>query len=188
MPKRSKKMSDDASELHTSFPDEVPQSADELVTPEVPASSATSLAAELLAGEVRDTAMSVGRVVKEQIGRFTSDIGGEFSKTADHQKMRGVEAMQAFARAVNTAADELESDSPLVARYARDAAHRVEGLSENISGRNVGELLDSARGLARSQPALFFAGVVFAGFALSRFMKSSAPHDLAHRPDRPGSP
>ena len=131
-----------------------------------------------LASDVKDTVQSVKRAVQEQVGRFTSDIGHELGKTAEGQKMRGVEAMQAFARAVSTAAGDLETNSPLVARYARDAARRVEGLSGNISGRSVSELMDSATGLARSQPALFFAGVVFAGFALSRFMKSSAPRDL----------
>jgi hypothetical protein len=76
---------------------------------------------------------------------------------------------------VDSAAAELAQQSPTVARYVRDAAKQVDGLSNNIRGRSVSELMHAATDLARSQPALFFAGALAAGFALSRFLKSSAP-------------
>jgi hypothetical protein len=61
-----------------------------------------------------------------------------------------------------------------VARYVRDAAKQVDSLSSNIRGRSVTELMQAATDLAHSQPAVFFAGAMAAGFALSRFLKSSA--------------
>jgi hypothetical protein len=82
--------------------------------------------------------------------------------------------MQGFARAISCAAGELEDQSPTVARYVRDAASQVDSLSSNIRGRSVTELMQAATDLARSQPAVFFAGAMAAGFALSRFLKSSA--------------
>jgi hypothetical protein len=127
-----------------------------------------------LTKDVKEAAKTTTRAVKQQASDFASDIGHELSKTAEDQKTRGVEAIQGFTRVINTAADQLESQSPLVARYVRDAAEKVEGLSENISSRNVQELLKATSDLARAQPLLFLGGAVAAGFALSRFLKSSA--------------
>jgi len=114
--------------------------------------------------------------VKEQATEIASAVGDELRATAEDQKLRGVEAMQGFVRAINSAAGELESQSPMVARYVRDAAQTMDGLSKNIRGRSATELMQAASDLARSQPAVFFAGAVAAGFALSRFLKSSASH------------
>ena len=127
-----------------------------------------------LTKDVKEAAKTTTRAVQQQATDFASDIGHELSKTAEDQKTRGVEAIQGFTRVINTAADQLESQSPLVARYVRDAAEKVEGLSENISSRNVQELLKATSDLARAQPLLFLGGAVAAGFALSRFLKSSA--------------
>jgi hypothetical protein len=132
-----------------------------------------------LSSGVKETARSVGRAVREQVGEFTSEISGELGKTAEDQKARGVKAMQALAHAVDTAAEELEAQSPVVAGFVRDAARHVESLSANISGRNPNEIIEGATRLARSRPAVFFAGAVAAGFALSRFLRSSGAHEPA---------
>jgi hypothetical protein len=82
--------------------------------------------------------------------------------------------MQGFARAITTAAGELEGQSPMVARYVRDVGKQVEVLSQNLRGRSITDLMGAASDLARAQPVVFIAGAVAAGFALSRFLKSSA--------------
>jgi len=135
--------------------------------------------AESLGTDMKEAAKTATRAVKEQAGEFAADVGHELSKTAEAQKMRGVEAIQCFARAIGGAAAELEQQSPQVAQSVRDAAHKVEGLSKNISNRSVDELLKAAADLARSQPMLFIGGAVAAGFAFSRFLKSSANGDRA---------
>jgi hypothetical protein len=127
-----------------------------------------------LTKDVKEAAKTATRAVKEQASDFAADIGHELSKTAEDQKARGVEAIQGFVHAINTAATELENQSPLVARYVRDAAEKVEGLSGNISSRDVKQLFKATSDLARAQPLLFLGGAVAAGFALSRFLKSSA--------------
>jgi hypothetical protein len=131
--------------------------------------AATSLGADL-----KEAANAATKAAKAQASGFAADVGHELSKSAEGQKQRGVEGMQALARAINSAAAELEGQSPQVAKYVRDAAQRVEGFSGNIHGRNVNELLDAAASVARKQPAVFLAGAAVAGFALTRFLKSSA--------------
>jgi hypothetical protein len=137
------------------------------------ASEATS-AAQSLSSDLQQAMKATTRAVKAQASEFGADVGHELNQVAEAQKMRGVEAMQGFARAADSAARELERQSPMVARYVRDAAKQVEGFSNNIRGRSATELMQAATDLARSQPALFFAGALAAGFALSRFLKSSA--------------
>jgi len=130
--------------------------------------------ADSLTKDIKEAAKTASRAVKDQASDFATSVGHELSKTAEDQKARGVEAMQSFARAITCAAAELEGQSPRVAQSVRDAAKKVEGLSENISSRNVDDLMKAATELARSQPMLFIGGAVAAGFALSRFLKSSA--------------
>jgi DNA-directed RNA polymerase beta' subunit len=125
-----------------------------------------------IGGDFQEAARSATTAVKQQAAQLASDVGHELSKAAQVQKTRGVEAIQGFSRAINAAAAELESQSPAIAQYVRDAAEKVKGLSNNIEGRDVNELMRAASKIARSQPLLFIGGALAAGFALSRFLKS----------------
>lgn len=139
----------------------------------VQAESAADLASSL-ASNMKESASTASRAMKEQASEFASDVGHELSRTAEEQKARGVAVIRGFARAMTSAATELENQSPQVAAYVRDAAHKVIGLSEKIGQRDVTELAKAARELARSQPLLFIGGAVAAGFVLARFLMSSA--------------
>jgi ElaB/YqjD/DUF883 family membrane-anchored ribosome-binding protein len=144
------------------------------------ASQAEELAAKTkdataaLSADLREAATSMGRAAKEQASEFAAGIGSELGKTAEGQKARGVETLQCFVRAIGSAAGELESQSPKVAQSVRQAASKVGNLSDTISNRSVDELLKAATDLARSQPLAFMGGAALAGFALSRFLKSSS--------------
>ncbi|HTM33290.1 MAG TPA: hypothetical protein VL263_18385, partial [Vicinamibacterales bacterium] len=72
--------------------------------------------------DVTEAAKLATRAVKEHATQFAAQVGHELSTTAEDQKVRGVDALLGFARAINTAAAELESQSPLAARYARDVS------------------------------------------------------------------
>ena len=126
-----------------------------------------------LGAALGQTAQTAADALRQQAAQFADDVGHELSRTGEAQKARGVEAIRGLARAIDSAADELERQSPLVARTVHEAARGVEGLSDNLSNRNVNELIDAGVRLARAQPALFVAGSVAAGFALARFLKSS---------------
>jgi hypothetical protein len=132
-------------------------------------------AAASLASDLQETAKAASKAASAQASQFASDVGHELNEVAEEQKVRGAEAIQGFARAINSAAQELEGQSPGVARFIRDTAAQVDTLSNNLRGRSATELMGAATDLARSQPAVFFAGAMAAGFALSRFLKSSAP-------------
>jgi hypothetical protein len=141
--------------------------------------------ASALASNPNESASTASRAIKEQASEFASDVGHELSRTAEEQKARGVEAIQCFARAMTNAATELENQSPQVAEYVRNAAHKVIGFSEKISQRDVKELARAAGELARSQPLLFIGGAVATGFAVSRFLMSTAKAPPESHPPQP---
>jgi hypothetical protein len=133
--------------------------------------------ADSLTQGIKEAAQTTTRAVKAQASEFTADVGHELNRVLEQQKARGADAMRGVARAINAAAAEMQGQAPFMAQYVRDAAGKVEGLSESIEGRNVNNLVRAASELARSQPMLFLGGAVAAGFVLSRFLKSSAKED-----------
>jgi hypothetical protein len=135
-----------------------------------------------LVDEAKETARATGIALASQASELAGNIGGELTETAEEQKSRGADAMRGFAKAVHGAANELDSQSPAMARHIRSAAESVEGLSDTIRSRSVSDLIATASDTARTRPAAFFIGAVAAGFALSRFFKSTS-RPSGERPD-----
>ena len=127
-----------------------------------------------LGSSLNDAAQTAADALRQQASRLADDVGHELNRTGEAQKSRGVAAIRGLARAIDSAADELQQQSPLAARTVHEAARGVEGLSDNLANRDVNDLVDAAVRLARAQPVLFVGGSVAAGFALARFLKSSA--------------
>jgi len=92
---------------------------------------------------------------------------------AEEQKAAGAERVGDVARAVHGAAGELEDHLPGVAGYIHDTAARLEDAASSLRERNLDELLAGFGKFARSQPGAVFGGALLAGFAFSRFLKSS---------------
>jgi hypothetical protein len=97
-------------------------------------------------------------------------------KIADEVKDKGAEQMTGVSRAVHEAADRLGQELPQAAGYIHSAADRLESATAALRDRNIEDLISSFGSFARRQPAAAFAGSVLAGFALTRFLKSSASH------------
>ena len=140
---------------------------------------ATATEAKAQAGEaasrVRDEAAGAYADVKAEAAGVVEEARQRAAGLAEQQKHAGAEWADGLARAVHRAADELQGTSPQIARYVREGAASVHRLSRDVRGRGVGELLGDVEGIARRQPLAFFGVATLAGFALSRFLKSSAP-------------
>lgn len=101
-------------------------------------------------------------------------------EVVDQQKAVGAEQIHGVAGAVHGAARELESQMPRAAGYVHDAAARLEGAASALRERSIEDLVTGFGAVARSQPLAVFGGAVLAGFAISRFLKSSG-HDADQR-------
>jgi len=137
------------------------------------ASDAAREATAQIADVAKEALAATVSAVTGQAAALTANITDELTQTAEGQKERGAEAMHRLAKAIRTAAGELDDGSPEIARQIRAAAGSVDALSSNLHGKSIGDLFNAASDFARNQPAAFFAGAVIAGFAFSRFLKSS---------------
>jgi hypothetical protein len=172
-------------EARSSGSDALREEANEAVANATDAAFAASDAVRDASAEIADVAKEALRAatnaLSAQAAELAASVKDELEATAEVQKERGAEAIHRVAAAVRTAAQELEGSSPQVARQIRAAAQSVDSLSDSIHGKTVGELFSAATDFARSQPAAFFAGAVIAGFAFSRFLRSSS--EPAHKPE-----
>jgi hypothetical protein len=59
------------------------------------------------------------------------------------------------------------------AGYIEQAAHRVESATDYLSDRSLAEILEDAGEIVRRNPGAAMGGLFLAGFAMTRFLKSS---------------
>ncbi len=126
-------------------------------------------------GEMEEQISSVAENAQEQASELVQPLKDKAERIAEQQKEAGAEKVGSVARAVHGAAGELEKELPQAARYIHDAADRLDRASSALRERSVDDLFHSLSDFARKQPATFFGSAVFAGFVLSRFLKSTAP-------------
>jgi hypothetical protein len=124
--------------------------------------------------ELHARADDVLGTIQDKGAEVTEAVRSKAEDLAEQGKDAGIEKAEGFAGAVRRVADDLESTSPEIARHVRTAADSIEGVAGSLRERSVGSLVEDITGFARRQPAAFFGAAVLAGFAVSRFAKSSA--------------
>jgi hypothetical protein len=126
------------------------------------------------AGVVREEAAGVLSEAKAEVSDVADKARERAESFAEEQKAAGAVHAEGIARAVHRAADELQDASPQLAGYVREAGEAVSSLARNMRDRSLGNLAGDVQELARRQPVAFFGAAIFAGFAISRFVKSSS--------------
>ena len=97
----------------------------------------------------------------------------------EDQKQRTAERVSGMAEAVRCAAQSLDrSENRAIARYADQAADRIEDLSRLIRERQWSEIVADTEDLARRQPTLFVLGAAAIGFLAGRLL--AVPTDRRH--------
>lgn len=155
------------------FKDDKKRSVD---TPRVRESSA---AADHTTGQTMGDVSSIGDKARSDISQAAETARAEARRIAHQQKEAGAERLGEVAGAFHGAARSLETGMPQMASYVHDAAARLEDAANTLRRRNVDDLIGEINRFARNQPALFFGGAMLAGFALARFLKTSAPDGSA---------
>ena len=132
--------------------------------------------------QVSSTRDHVSQQVRDQASHLAENASGAASEAtarlrnaAEDQKNAGADFVGSFAGAIRSAADAFESQSPFASDYIRRAADGIEGVSDTLRQRDLGELLYGVQDFARRQPTAFLGISALAGFAAIRFLKSSAP-------------
>lgn len=130
--------------------------------------------AKQAASTVRDEAVGATADIKDEVSNIASAAREKAMSLVDQQKQAGAEQAAGLARAIHRSAEELQESSPALAQHVREAAAVVSELADTLRDQSLGELIGQAEGIARRQPVAFFGVAALAGFALSRFVKSSS--------------
>jgi hypothetical protein len=124
-----------------------------------------------LTERVKDKAADLKRQAKDAV----HDMGVRARSAADEQKNVAAERVGGVARALRVASDDLhDQGQSLVAGYSRQVAEGLESMAQSLSRRSLGDLVEGVEDFARERPVAVLGGAMVAGFALARFMKSSA--------------
>ncbi len=133
------------------------------------------------ADRVAQDASDLGDKAKSNIAKAAESARTEARRFAHQRKDVGAEKLGGVADAVHGAARSLEAEMPQTASYIHEAAVRIEDAARAMRHRSVDELMSGISSFARTQPAVFFGGAMLAGFALTRFLKSSQQQDSGWR-------
>jgi hypothetical protein len=111
---------------------------------------------------------------EESSGTGVASFAQEARTIAEQQKAAGADRVARLGHAIHGAADEIGRELPQAAHYIHSAAQSLESVSSALRERSIGELASELKNLTKQQPATAFVGWVAAGFAISRFLKSSS--------------
>lgn len=125
------------------------------------------------ADRIADDIASLGEKAKSNIAEATETAKAHARRIAHRQKDVGADTLGEVAGAVHGAARALESGMPQVANYVHGAAAQLDDVAKTLRHQSVDDVIEGIGSFARAQPALFFGGALLAGFALTRFLKSS---------------
>jgi len=139
--------------------------------------------ADELKRQATGVTQDVTRQVKEQASHLAenakeaaSGAGDKLRNAVEDQKNAGADFVSGIASSVRRAAGEFDGQIPQAGDYIRRAAEQIDGASEALRQRDLGQLLQGVQDFARRQPTFFLGATVLAGFAAVRFLKSSKPH------------
>ena len=132
-------------------------------------------------------AQSATETIRQQAAETANDIaaqaGEKLQDEATNRKNQAAEYVDRVAEAMRRAAGEFEPDLPIAASYIRTAAKQVTNASASLRNGDFRDLVDGAQSFARSQPTAFLGFAALGGFALARFLKSSARETQKPRRD-----
>lgn len=130
------------------------------------------------------TAGSKAEQAKQTVKDYTSKYGAQATDRirtlADTGKERAVGGLEQLSQLIQDAAGQV--DDKLGAQYgdyARSAAGAVSGLTDQIKGKDVEELLDEARAFVRKSPGVAIGVAAALGFAVARIVQSGLDGDKA---------
>ena len=126
------------------------------------------------AGEIRAQLAAAAEGAKSQAAGLADTAKYQARSVVDEQKNFAAERVGGVARVARRAAEQLEGELPLAASYVREAGDGIDEIAGAIRERNVEELLAALEDFAEQRPATAFVVSMLAGFALARFVRSSA--------------
>ncbi|MFJ4384930.1 hypothetical protein ACIP02_11345 [Pseudomonas sp. NPDC089408] len=124
------------------------------------------------------TAQDPVHAISQEAGALLGEVKHQGSEQFEHYRDSAADQLDSLKQGARSAASALEGNDSLgLSHYLSQAAECVGEFAEQVRHESAESLLQRGGQLARSTPALFLAGSVAVGFALSRFLRASATHE-----------
>lgn len=115
--------------------------------------------------------------ISGEAGALLNEAKAQGSEQFEHYRDTAAEQLDSLKQGAQSAASALEGNDTLgLSQYLGQAAEYLGSFAEQIRHESAEDLLHRGSRLARDNPALFLAGSVAIGFAMSRFLRASAGH------------
>jgi len=121
--------------------------------------------------------------ITDEAGALLNEAKAQGTEQFEHYRDTAAEQLDSLKQGARSAASTLEGNDTLgLSQYLGQAAEYIGSFAEQMRHESAEDLLHRGSRLARDNPALFLAGSVAVGFALSRFLRASASHAPAAAP------
>ncbi|QHG65645.1 hypothetical protein [Pseudomonas putida] len=113
--------------------------------------------------------------ITDEAGALLGDARQKGTEQFEHYRDTAADQLDSLKEGARSAASALEGNDSLgLSHYLSQAAQCVGEFAEQVRHESAESLLQRGAQLARENPALFLAGSVAVGFAVSRFIRASA--------------
>lgn len=140
-----------------------------------------------MAAEAKSKVEEMAGEVKHQVGDAIDDAKRQAADVANERKEGVSNRLHVVASALRDSGQQFEKhQESTFAEYVNTAADQVDQFAGYLETRDVGQIWQGAREMARRQPELFIVGSLAAGFFLGRFLKSTESRSPQDTDDRYG--
>lgn len=136
---------------------------------------------------VSDTAAKASEAASDIADKAKASARGAAEARYEEGRDIATGQIDSVGSAVDDLASTLEDQNSPFASYAGELSGQLASLSDKISTSSLDEMADSARRIARDNPAAFLLGSVAIGLAASRFFKATG-QEVASSASSVGNP
>ncbi len=113
--------------------------------------------------------------IKSEAGRLKDEAGDKARSAAEGGKSKAAKTLISVSGVARDAAEKLKSGkAEPVAAYVTDAADAIDRFANRMNEKSVDDMVDDARDVVRRSPVIAIGIAAAAGFALSRFLRSTS--------------
>ncbi len=113
--------------------------------------------------------------LSEEAGSAVGELKEQGTQHYEHYRDMAADQIEGLVEGAQSAASAMEGHDTLgLAQGLADAASSLGAFADRMRNKSAEQLLQEGARVARENPALFLAGTVAVGFALSRFLRASS--------------
>ncbi|WP_426199083.1 hypothetical protein [Pseudomonas sp. DC3200b2] len=131
-----------------------------------------------------DRAQDHLHTITSEASSAVNELKEQGTQQFEQYRDKAADQLEGLVEGVQSAASAMEGRDTLgLAQGLSDVAASLGDFADRMRHKSAEELLQEGARVARENPLLFLAGTVAVGFALSRFLRASAPSGTSSEDD-----